>query len=276
MDRVGCLWRFRSSGMWHSSFGSHLPRFRSVVVPSYSVPSSAVTSWHCTWRHHYPSKRPELFTQRQFVTCQKNESSATPLWEPKLLQGAMCLIQLSDGWKYFCTVVSFDMVPLYRVTWYRCVDWYGTVVSIDMVPLCRLTWYRCVDWHGTVVSIDMVPLCRLTWYRCVDWHGTVVSIDMVPLYRVTWYRCVDWYGTVFSQLFKCLVSFVQLWCVGSIRQLNCRLILFLVQPDAQPRKIFSVYYSLCIIPFLCFYAQNVLCIRHAYWMKQWVVLSDLQ
>ena len=207
MDRVGCLWRFRSSGMWHSSFGSHLPRFRSVVVPSYSVPSSAVTSWHCTWRHHYPSKRPELFTQRQFVTCQKNESSATPLWEPKLLQGAMCLIQLSDGWKYFCTVVSFDMVPLYRVTWYR---------------------------------------------------------------------CVDWYGTVFSQLFKCLVSFVQLWCVGSIRQLNCRLILFLVQPDAQPRKIFSVYYSLCIIPFLCFYAQNVLCIRHAYWMKQWVVLSDLQ
>ena len=55
-------------------------------------------------RHHYLSKRPELFTQRQFVTCQKNESSATPLWEPKFSQRAMCLIQLSGGWKCFCAV----------------------------------------------------------------------------------------------------------------------------------------------------------------------------
>jgi len=70
--RVGFLWRFKSSGMWHSSFGTHVLRFWSVVVPSCSVSSSATTSWHWTWRHHYPSKRPELFTQRQFVTCQKN------------------------------------------------------------------------------------------------------------------------------------------------------------------------------------------------------------
>ena len=219
----------------HSSFGTHLPRFRSVVVPSYSVSSSAVTSWHWIWMHPYPSKRPDRFTQRQFVTCQKNESSAIPLWEPKLSQRAMCLIQLSDGQKCFCTVVSCDMVPLCRLTWYRC-DGHGTVVSIDMV--------RCVVGHGIFVSLNMVPLCRLTWYRCVIWHGTVVSIDMVPFSH----NCS-----------KCLVSFVHLWCIGSVRQLHCSLIFFLVQA-----------HSLCIIPFLCLYAQNVLRIRHACWMKQWV------
>ena len=184
--------------MWHSSFGTHLPRFRSVAVPSYPVSSSAVTSWHWTWSHHYPSKSPELFTQRQFVTCQKNESSATPLWEPRFSQRAMYVIQLSDVWQCFYTVVSVDMVLLCRLIWYCFVDWHGTIVSIDMVTLCRLTWYRCVVWHGIVVSFDTVLLFRLTWYCCIVWHGTVVSFDIVLLCRFKWYCCFDWHGTFVS------------------------------------------------------------------------------
>jgi hypothetical protein len=176
------------------------------------------------------------------------------------------------------------MVHLCRGTSYCCVDWHGTLMSFNIVPLCPLTWYRFVVGHGTVVSIDTVPLCRWTWYPRVVWHGSIVSIYMVALCRWTWYYCVNWHGTILSRdmvpfshnFSKCLVSFVHLWCGGSIRQLNCLLIPFLVQPHAHPRKIFPVLYSLCLIHFLCFYAQRILRIKHAYLMKQCVVLGDLQ
>jgi hypothetical protein len=173
------------------------------------------------------------------------------------------------------TVVSIDMVLLCLLTWYRGVYWHGTVVSFDMLPLCLLTWYRlsidmialcwltwylCVHWHGTVVSIDMLALCLLTWYCCVYWHGTVVSIGMVPLCRLTWYRCVFDTVPFYHNCSKCLVSLLQLFCNGSTRQVNCRLILFLVQPHPCPRKIFP---ALRIIQFPCSYTENILRVTHA-------------
>jgi len=159
---------------------------------------------------------------------------------------------------------------------HRCVFWHGTFVSLDIVLLRRLTWYRCVLWHGTVLSLDMVLLCLLTRYRCVVGRGTLVSFDMVLLCRLTWYHCVAWHGTVFSHLFKMSGFFCTtvMWWLYSSANLSSNPVLSSASPH--PRKIFPVLYSLCLIYFLCFYAQHLLRIKHAYCMKQCVVLSDLQ
>jgi len=126
----------------------------------------------------------------------------------------------------------------------------------------------------------MVPLCRLTWYRCVVWHGTVVSFDMVPLCHVTWYRCINWYGTVFSQLFKmcgflCTSTAVVCWLYSSAKPSSTP-VLSSTSRTAHPREMFPVLFSSCIVPFLCFYVQNMSRIRRAYCMEQCVLLSDLQ
>ena len=170
----------------------HSPRFRSVVVPSSSGFGRPVTSWHWTWRHYEPSKRLEPFTQRQIVTCQKIEPSSTPLWEPQIAQRAICLTQLADGIKYFCTFVSFDMVRF----------------SPQLFEMSDL-------FCGTVMC----------------WLYSPGELPSNPV---------------------------------------------LSSASRTSTKIFRGLHSSCTIQFLCFNAQNLLRVTHAYLMKHCVVLSDRQ
>jgi hypothetical protein len=58
------------------------------IVPSVKLfyKNSSCTAWAWRLSHYDPSKRWEPFTQRQCHIPKRLASSATPLWEPKILQ----------------------------------------------------------------------------------------------------------------------------------------------------------------------------------------------
>ena len=86
---------------------------------------------------------------------------------------------------FLSTVVLFIFLPLYCLSFYRCIVSLFTVVLFIFLPLYCLSFYRCIVYLYTVVLFIFLPLYCLSFYRCI------VYLSIYGFWLSFWYLFFD-------------------------------------------------------------------------------------